>query len=73
MGLAFRIVTPKAAQRAALEKDSGADARSIMDGEPADIKDSTPSVLHAPTPRFCGRKTSGWVPSEPNYNGKYTA
>ncbi len=34
----FRIMAPQAAQRASLQKDGGADARSIMQGETLDIK-----------------------------------
>lgn len=35
---AFGIVAPKAAQRASFQEDSGANARSIVDGESLDIE-----------------------------------
>ncbi len=36
--LAFRIVTPPAGKGASLEKESGTNARTIMDGEPLDVE-----------------------------------
>jgi hypothetical protein len=48
--LAFRVMTPKTAQWTAFEKDCCTDARSIMDGEAADIKDQSPSVIQTSQP-----------------------
>jgi hypothetical protein len=37
-GLAFRVVTPPARQRAPLEKDRGPDSRPVVKGKSFDIK-----------------------------------
>ena len=38
-GLAFRVVAPPAAQRAAFEEHGGADAGTVVDRELADVED----------------------------------
>jgi hypothetical protein len=46
--LAFGIVTPPAAEGAALEEDRGTDAGAVVDGIFFDVKDKT--VCHRATP-----------------------
>ena len=47
--LALRIVAPGAVERAALEKDGRADAGSVLDGVPLEVKDE--SGFHAASQR----------------------